>query len=127
MRRPPVDLKAKKSTQQWYDLAEDWELIESSLAKQYGIRIRQHTDMSWKEFRTLISGLMSDTPLGNIISIRAETDPKVIRGFTHTQRKIHSDWKRFQAQERLSNPEQLDKDMKDLERAFERMFGGGAR
>lgn len=127
MRRPPVDFKAKNSTQQWYDLAEDWELIESSLAKQYGIRIRQHTDMSWKEFRTLISGLMSDTPLGNIISIRAETDPKVIRGFTPTQRRIHSDWKRIQAQERLSNPEQLDKDMKDLERAFERMFGGGAR
>ncbi|MGH0053668.1 MAG: Gp15 family bacteriophage protein [Sphaerochaetaceae bacterium] len=108
-------------------MAEDWELIESSLAKQYGIRIRQHTDMSWKEFRTLISGLMSDTPLGNIISIRAETDPKAIRGFTPTQRRIHSDWKRIQAQERLSNPEQLDKDMKDLERAFERMFGGGAR
>ena len=30
--------------------------------------------MTWSEFATLLSGLMPDTPLGQIISIRAEKD-----------------------------------------------------
>ena len=35
---------------------------------------------------------MPDTPLGSIVSIRAEKDPKHIKEFTADQRKIRNDW-----------------------------------
>lgn len=59
------DFKNKNNDiEPWYDLKEDWSLIESSLAKQYGIRIRKEIDtMDYAELCNLISGLMSDTPL----------------------------------------------------------------
>lgn len=48
--------------------------------------------MSWNEFCNLLSGLMPDTPLGKIVAIRAEKDPKVIKEFNETQRNIRNDW-----------------------------------
>ncbi len=71
---------------------DDWELIEASFLKQYGIRLRQEEDMSWSEFCSLLSGIMPDTPLGSIVSIRVEKDPKRIKEFTADQRKIRNDW-----------------------------------
>lgn len=109
----------------FYDLREDWPLIEASLAAQYGIRIRQHTDMPWDEFCTLISGLMPETPLGNIVTIRSEKDRKIIKNFTPAQRKIYNDWRLKAANSKLSNPEQLEKSMKNFEMSFAQMFGGG--
>lgn len=43
--------------------------------------------MTWSEFATLLSGLMPDTPLGQIISIRAEKDKEVIKRFTKEQKE----------------------------------------
>lgn len=64
MRKWRNDFKTSNETELWYDLEEDWSLIEASLAKQYGIRIRKEIDtMSYAELCNLISGLMSDTPL----------------------------------------------------------------
>lgn len=58
------DFKTNNETELWYDMEEDWSLIESSLAKQYGIRIRKEIDtMSYAELCNLISGFMPDTPL----------------------------------------------------------------
>ncbi|MDF9845172.1 MULTISPECIES: Gp15 family bacteriophage protein [unclassified Paenibacillus] len=111
--------------QNWYDLREDWALIEASLAKQYGIRIRQQGDMPWEEFCTLVSGLMPDTPLGSIVTIRAEQDRKVIKNFSPDQRRIHSEWRTRQAEAKLQDPEKLDKQMQSMEAALARMFGGG--
>ncbi len=48
--------------------------------------------MSWQEFCNLVSGLMYDTPLGQIVAIRAEKDPKVIKEFTPEQRRIWNAW-----------------------------------
>lgn len=48
--------------------------------------------MSWSEFCSLLSGIMPETPLGQIVSIRAEKDPKTLKGFTKEQRKIRNDW-----------------------------------
>lgn len=76
----------------YYDLEEDYDLIEASFAKQYGIRLSRENDMSWAEFCSLLSGLMPDTPLGQIVSIRSETDSKIIKNFSKEQRKIRSDW-----------------------------------
>ena len=115
--------KRSNQSELWYDLREDWYLIESSMAKQYGLRIRQHTDMPWDEFCTLISGLMPDTPLGNIVQIRSEKDPKTINSFTPEQRKIHSEWKRSRAMKQLDDPEKLNKAMDNLSKIFSAMFG----
>ena len=66
-------------------------MIEASFVKQYGIRIRD-VDMSYSEFVGLLGGLMHDTPLGNVVAIRSETDLKKINKFTPSQRKIYYDW-----------------------------------
>lgn len=49
--------------------------------------------MKWDEFSTLLCGLMPDTALGNIVSIRSETDPKVIADFNSQQKRIHNEWR----------------------------------
>lgn len=76
----------------YYDIFEDWGLIEASFAQQYGIRLRNEEEMSWDEFSTLLSGLNVETPLGHIVSIRAETDRERIKRFSPAERKIRSDW-----------------------------------
>lgn len=91
-------------TEYWYDLFDDWELIEASFAAQYNIRLRNEENMSWPEFCTLLSGIMPDTPLGQIVSIRSERDPKIIKGFNKEQKKIRSDW-----QKRKSKQRKMDK------------------
>lgn len=42
---------------------------------------------------------MPDTPLGQIVAIRSETDADVIRNFTDAQRKIRDDWARREMSE----------------------------
>ena len=77
----------------YYDLFDDWDLIESSFAQQYGIRLRkQMRDMEWGEVTSLLSGLNSETPLGNIVRIRSEKDPETLKKFTAEERKIRSKW-----------------------------------
>lgn len=72
---------------------DDYDLIEASFLAQYGIRLRT-TELDFAEFLNLTSCLMPDTPLGQIVAIRAETDGETIRNFTDAQRKIHDDWAR---------------------------------
>lgn len=71
----------------------------------------------------MLSGLMSDTPLGQIIAIRSEKDPKVIKAFTPDQRRIYNEWRRRGAEKALQNPEKLNKQMDDLTRMLEGLFG----
>ncbi|WP_375103769.1 Gp15 family bacteriophage protein [Paenibacillus sp. RS8] len=126
MKRLPNDFNSDESVQEnWYDLREDWALIEASLAKQYGIRIRQQGDMHWSEFCTLVAGLMPDTPLGSIVTIRSEKDPKVRRGFSKEQRRIYNEWRKRKAEEKLADPDMLDQSAKGLEAMLTQMFGGG--
>lgn len=35
---------------------------------------------------------MPESPLGQIVAIRIETDAEVISNFTDAQKKIHNDW-----------------------------------
>jgi len=108
----------------WYDLYEDWDLIESSFAKQYGIRIRSESQtMPWCEFSTLLTGLMPDTPLGQIVSIRSEQDQKVIQAFNSAQRNIYSSWQRKVASVKLQDKDKLDREMNDLSKMLKSMFG----
>lgn len=78
--------------ERYFDIIDDWELIEASFAKQYGIRLRSEDDMSWLEFCSLLSGIMYDTPLGRIVAIRSEKDLKVIKDFTKEEKEIRNKW-----------------------------------
>ena len=43
---------------------------------QYPTKDLYDDKMDWIEFTTLLAGIMPDTPLGNIISIRAEDEDR---------------------------------------------------
>ena len=85
--------KEKTFGNDWYDLFEDWSLIESSFASQYGIRLRSEDDMSYAEFCTLLNGIMPKTPLGNIVSIRSEENEERLKSFTPEQKRIRDEWR----------------------------------
>ena len=113
----------RQPTHNWYDLREDWALIESSIASQYGIRLRQVSDMPWSEFTNLVAGLLPETPLGAIVKIRSEDDPKVLKQFTKDQLAIRSQWRERQALQQLDNPEVLKQSMDNLSIMLKGMFG----
>ena len=101
----------------YYDLNDDWSLVVSSFQTQYGIRLSKDlSGMSWCEFAYFVEGLSGDTPLGRVISIRAENDPDVIKEFTPTERRIRSEYRRKTA---------FKKPQKDVDKAlddFQQMF-----
>ena len=110
--------------EQWYDFYDDFELIESSLATQYGIRIKKEANtMSWSEVKSFIGGLLPDTPLGRIISIRCEKDQKMLKNFTPDMRNIRNAWRNKQAAKKLNDVAALDREMATLEKSLELMFG----
>lgn len=104
----------------YYDIFEDWALIESSFAQQYGIRLRQES-MQWDEFCTLLSGLKADTPLGGIVSIRSEKDKEILKHFTPEQKKIRNDWQKRKMKKKVINKNDYDQAMKMFEMAFSNM------
>ena len=127
MKKQQVDFNNQEYREQWYDLREDWTLIEASLAKQYGIRIRQQTDMPWEEFCILVSGLMPDTPLGAIVEIRAEKDKDRIAAFSSEQRHIYDEWQQKQIAKQLGDTDSLDKEMDGLYKFMADLCGAGER
>lgn len=85
----------------------------ASFQTQYGLRVsRELNGMSWREFSYLINGLSGDTPLGRIISIRAETDPDTVKHMTKDERRIRNEYRRKMA---------LKKSDKDCEKAYDEM------
>ncbi|MDE7422787.1 MAG: bacteriophage Gp15 family protein [Lachnospiraceae bacterium] len=115
----------ENSGEAYYDLIEDWNLIESSFVKQYGIRLRQDDDMSWDEFCSLLTGIMYDTPLGRVVEIRSEKDPKVIKEFTKEEKRIYNEW-RYRRKEKVyqGKTEKLTYEnfWKDFQKEAKKMF-----
>lgn len=72
-------------------MVDDYDLIEASFLSQYGIRLKT-TELQFDEFLNLTSCLMPESPLGQIVAIRSETDAEVISNFTDAQKKIHNEW-----------------------------------
>ena len=72
-------------------MVDDYDLIEASFLSQYGIRLKV-TELQFDEFLNLTSCLMPDTPLGQIVAIRSETDMDIISNFTDAQREIRNSW-----------------------------------
>ena len=70
---------------------DDYDLIEASFLSQYGIRLKT-AELDFDEFLNLTSCLMPDTPLGQIVAIRSETDMDIISNFTDAQREVRNSW-----------------------------------
>lgn len=77
--------------------------------------------MTWKEFCSLLSGIMPDTPLGQVVSIRSEQDKNIIKNFTPSQKKIRQEWQKRIAQEKRS--ENIEQELKLIEKQLARLFG----
>ena len=108
---------------QWYDFYDDWELIEASIAQQYGIRLRSVINtISWSEVKMLISGLLGNTPLGKVIEIRSENNKDMLKNFTPEMHKIRNDWRNRLAKNKLNDKESLDRTFENMEKLMEVMF-----
>lgn len=101
-------------------------LIEQSIATQYGILPEAQGELPYAEWAKLVGGLMDDTPLGRIVSIRGETDSKVLANMTPWQKNVRSKWQAFLASRQSSqSPELLRDQMRQLEKMLAKAFGGG--
>ena len=111
------------SSDPYYDLFGDWDLIVSSFLAQYGLRIRtkEFETVSWDEFRSLLAGIAPETPLGRVVAIRSETDKNVIRHFSKDQKRIYDEWRAGQAA--AVTPETFERQMEQLERMMAQLCG----
>ncbi|MNJ59063.1 Bacteriophage Gp15 protein [compost metagenome] len=116
-------LRPSKRTEQWYDLYEDWGLIESSIAMQYGIRLRTEPDMTWDEFCTLLAGIMPETPLGQIVQIRSENDRERLRNFSPEQQRIRNEWRTRELKQAKWTDEEAGKAVQEFQKMIQQAFG----
>ena len=77
--------KNRESSDPYYDLIDDFDLIISSFQSQYGIRLSRELPegMKWEEFRDLLVGIAPDTALGRIVSV-SRRRPERVSGEFHT-------------------------------------------
>lgn len=78
--------------------------------------------MKWDEFRDLLCGIGPDTPLGRIVSIRAEDDPDILERFGPEQKRIRNEWQKKQAKQ--ISKEQLNDYLDAMKQAFISLAGG---
>ena len=120
-----TDFKNKSSInydEYWYDIFQDWDLIEASFLQQYGIRLRQ-TDLTYDEFSIYLAGLLPDTPLGNIVQIRSENNRDTLKHFTSQQKKIRNEWRSYVTELASQDEEYVKRKTEQLAKAFEQAFG----
>ena len=72
---------------------------------------QEYETISYTEYRQLLIGIGGDTPLGNIVQIRAETDRKKINEFNTYEKRIHREWQEF----RNKNKPKVDNSGKGVE------------
>jgi len=106
----------------------DKDLIESSFAKQYGIRLSKE-DMHYPEYRRFFNGLMDDTPLGRIISIRSEKDKETLKRMGAGEKKIRSDWIKFRSKQKMNSMTLKEKEEQVLafQEAMKKAFWKGGK
>lgn len=115
--------KKRESSDPYYDLIEDFDLIQSSFLSQYGIRLsRDLRGMKWDEFQALLSGTGPDTALGRVVSIRSEKNKDVINHFSPEHRRIHSEWQKRIAKNKTQ--EEHENFLETMKNAFVAMAGG---
>ena len=72
--------------------------------------------MSWREFSYLLEGLSGETPLGRMVSIRAEKNPERIKDFTPEQKKVRNEYLKKQASHKTAK--QVDEALESIKNAL---------
>lgn len=99
-------------------------MIVASFQAQYGIRLSKDLEgMKWDEFRSLLSGIGPDTPLGRIVSIRSEDDKNILKYFTKEQHRIRNEWRQRKASSVTAD--QMAQVLEEMKQALISMAGGG--
>ena len=103
---------------------EDFDLIVSSFRTQYGVKVysEEFKEMKWDEFKALLSGISSDTPLGRIVQIRCEEDEEILKHYTKEQHRIRNEWRNRSAKK--VSEEKLADFLEQIKQTFISMAGG---
>lgn len=88
---------------------------------QYNIRLSKE-DVSYSEFSKLLRGVMPETPLGKVVSIRAETDRETIKRFGNYEKKIRYEWQCYIAKKMNNDKEYADRMTKAFQEACRKAF-----
>lgn len=113
----------RESSDPYYDLIDDFDLIVSSFQTQYGIRLsRELNTMKWDEFKDLLMGISPETPLGRIVAIRAEDNKDTLRHFSKEQHRIRNEWKKRTA--KAVTEDQMVDVLEQFKQMFIEMAGG---
>lgn len=117
------DFRNRKNNQyieKWYDLEYDKELICQSIAKQYHILPSEQGELAYSDWIRLVAGLMDDTPLGRVVSIRQENDKDIIKSFGSYEKRIRAEWTSFR--DTQISKSYTTKDKQDIAAYFEKLF-----
>lgn len=79
--------------------------------------------MSWSEFSALLKGIMPETPLGQVVSIRSEEDKDMLKNFTKEQHKIRNDWRNRNNPVRDMSEEEKAEEIRKVQEIFAKAFG----
>lgn len=79
--------------------------------------------MDWKEFATLLSALMPETPLGKIVSVRCEENKDILEHFTPEEHRIRNEWRNRHSLIDEMTEEEMEKAVLGLQETIARAFG----
>lgn len=105
-----------------YDVQFDQKLISQSLTAQYGILPYTQENLPYRDWCSLVEGLSSDSPLGKVIAIRAETNHQQINQMTAAQKQIRQEWSRFLSKTTAGSEQDKKKQMEQLQQALKMMY-----
>ena len=90
---------------------------------QYPNKNLYDDSMDWQEFCTLLSGIMPETPLGQIVRIRSEDNKDMLKLFTPEQKRIRSEWRSKLNPVKAMSDEEKEAEVKKLEKLLAQAFG----
>jgi hypothetical protein len=82
----------------------------------------EQNQLSFAEWSLLVSGLMDDTPIGRLVALRRESDPKVLKVLSPEQKRMRADWASFCAGKRRSTPGSVASAAKEVEAMIKSLF-----
>lgn len=109
-----------KFIETWYDTEFDKDIIAQSIAKQYHILPSEQEQLHYSDWYQLVAGLMPDTPLGRVVSIRSETDDEIIKSFGEFEKRVRLKWNAFRSSK--LQIETTDEDKLVIAEHFNKMF-----
>lgn len=79
--------------------------------------------MTWDEFCTLLAGIMPETPLGQIVSVRSENDREKLKNFSPEQHRIRNEWRTRDLKKAQWTEEEAAKAVQEFQNIIKQAFG----